>query len=367
MQSAGHGLTARALLTYKCLRVFLCAILCVALALKASLFFYHTAQVVRYPYEWSTMDGYYVYYGMRLLEGLPIYFGYDSLLHPFEYVPLYPVAIGALASIFGPGVWYERCFGIACSVGIAALVGFAVNRRTGGKFAGAAAGLMFFGPAAISVWYVVRGIDIFAAFLALAGVVVASEFKRNAAPRLFAAVVIFVLAFYAKQTAIFPAAAAMAFVFLRDVKKGILMGGAFCFFASMAFVAIQALSGGWFWENAFATTAGNPYATGRLLFFLRDYFIAVPLIFPIACIQAARGVHRRPDIWTLYFLFTLLAALLAGKAGAALSYFVPLYSATCICFGLVIGDKALAGKWRGLHIALLLVAIAQVVLMAQVF
>jgi hypothetical protein len=145
----------------------------------------------------------------------------------------------------------------------------------------------------------------------------------------------------------------------RDVKKGLFMGISFFSGITVIFLALQALSDGWFFENAFVTTSSDPYAVGRLLAFSRDFFMSLPLLLPIAFIQAARGLSRKPDIWTLYFLFTLLAALLAGKAGAALSYFVPFYSAICICGGIALGDIAFAQKRRASHIALLLLILCQ--------
>lgn len=362
MQSAGRSLTAKEFLSYERLRTILYILICSALLLRASIFFFRGACAVSYPYEWSTMDGYYVFFGERLLAGEPIYSSYESLLMPFEYVPLYPAVIGVLARVFGHAVWYERCLSLLFAVGISALLARVVNRRTRSKAASAAAALLFFGPAAISIWYIVRGIDIFATVVGLLGIVVVAESEKHSPRRIAAATIIFVLAFYIKQTTVFPAAAATVFLMSRDFKKGFLMGISFFAGVAVIFLALQALSGGWFFENAFVTTSRNPYAFGRLLAFSRDFFRYLPLLLPIAFIQAARGLSRRPDIWTLYFLFTLLAALLAGKAGAALSYFVPLYSAICICVGMALGDNALAEKRRALHTAVLLLILCQAAL-----
>jgi hypothetical protein len=359
MKKDGQGQIAAKKLEYKRLRGFLAVIVCLVFLAKALFFFYQSYKIVSYPYEWSTMDGYYVFYGMRLLALKPIYFSYESLLMPFEYVPLYPAIIGILARVFGPAVWYERSFSLLCALGIATLSACFVNGRTKNKFAAAVAGLMFFGPAAIAAWYIVRGIDLFAAFLALLGIAAVVESEEHSIRRLAVSTAIFVLAFYAKQTTVFAAAAAVLFVLSRNVKKGMLMGISYAICTGVFLLIFQAISGGWFFENAFVTTSQNPYALGRLLLFFRNYFISVPLVFAIACIQASRGLSRKPDVWTLYFLFTLLSTVLAGKAGAGLSYFVPAYSATCICAGMALGDATIKEKKRELHIALLLVLLVQ--------
>ncbi len=362
MQNAGRSPTTKEFLSHERLRTVIYILICSALLLRALIFFFRGACAVSYPYEWSTMDGYYVFFGERLLAGEPIYSSYESLLTPFEYVPLYPVVIGALARVFGHAVWYERCLSLLFAVGISALAARAVHRRARSKAASVATALLIFGPAAISVWYIVRGIDIFAAVVGLLGIVVVAESEKHSLRRIAAATVIFVLAFYIKQTTIFPAAAATVFVMSRDFKKGLLMGISLFAGIAVIFLALQAWSGGWFFENAFVTTSSNPYAVGRLLAFSRDFFRYLPFLLPIAFIQAARGLSRKPDIWTLYFLFTLLAALLSGKAGAALSYFVPLYSAICICVGMALGDIAFAEKRRAPHTVVLLLILCQAAL-----
>lgn len=359
MQSAGGSPTARKVVSDPRLHFVLFTLIGVILSAKALIFFFRAGRVVGYPYEWSTMDGYFVFYGTRLIAGNPIYFSYKSLLMPFEYVPLYPAVVGTLARVFGHGVWYERAFSLLCAVGIASVTARAVNERTGKRGTAVVAAVLFFGPSAITVWYIVRGIDLFAAFLGLLGVAVLAGTEDHTARRLAVATVIFILAFYAKQTAVFPAAAAITFVLSRNLKRGIIMGVSFAIGVGVVFLIIQTLSGGWFFENAFLTTSRNPYHFGRLLWFARDYLLCVPLVFLIAVTQAGRGISRRPDAWSLYLVFTLLATLLAGKGGAALSYFVPLYSATCICAGLLLGDPALAEKRRVWHLAAVFLILLQ--------
>ena len=348
-QKTSRCSTAKKILSDERLRAASLILICSALFVRASIFFFRAFHAVSYPYEWSTMDGYFVFFGERLFAGAPIYSSYESLLTPFEYVPLYPVIIGALAQVFGHAVWYERCLSLLFAVGIAGLTARVVGRRVKSKAASAAAALLFFGPAAISVWYIVRGIDIFAAVAGLLGVVVLAEPGKLSPRRIAVATGIFILAFYIKQTTIFPAAAATVFVMSRDFKRGVLMGVSFVAGVAIIFLALQTLSGGWFFENAFATTARNPYAIGRLLVFAKGFFMCIPFLLPIAIFQAARGLSRKPDIWTLYLLFTIMSALLSGKAGAALSYFVPLYSAVCICVGMALGAGATTEERRALH------------------
>ncbi|RJP22234.1 MAG: hypothetical protein C4520_08525 [Candidatus Abyssobacteria bacterium SURF_5] len=319
------------------LQHFLFLSICALLALKTFLFIVQVSKTLIYPFEWSTMDGYFVFYGLRLLSGSPIYFSYQSLLMPLEYVPVFPLVIGALAKVFGPAVWYERAFSLLCACGMAAIIVRAVSKNSTNRLAPAFAGLLFFAPASLSIWFVVRGIDITAAFLALAGVAAVS--RPQVSPRRIAlAIALFAAAFYTKQTAIFPAAAAIIyFAAQRQWRHCAFLSAGFIALSAGTFFLLQHLSGGWFLENAFLMTANNPFLPGLLVDLFSKFALTLFIVFPIALYQAGRGIRSAGSIWSFYFFCTLAAAFLAGKAGAALSYFIPLFSAVCIS----------AGQWLG--------------------
>ncbi len=344
MQIGGHELTANKKLSIARLSRGFLGLLAFLLFVRAVIFLVRAALVISYPFDWSTMDGYFVYYGQRLVSGAPIYFGYETILMPFEYVPLYPAVIGILAKIFGPAVWYERSVAVGCSLVIALVIGWATKRATDDKLAAVVSALLFFAPASLSVWYIVRGLDVLALLLALAGLYVMSKSREGGECQIAIATCLFVLAFFAKQTTVFQAMAAIAYMLCRNKKKGIIL--AMCYGGTVVAIVLllQVVTEGWFYENAFLTTSRNPYYPSLLFGFLKDYFLCLFVAFPAALIAAGRGFGRRPDIWILHFLFSLLSAILAGKVGAALSYFLPLFSATCICVGLFLGDSDFAKR-----------------------
>ncbi len=325
--------------------------------LRAVLFFIRAFHVVSYPYEWSTMDGYYVYHGLRLISCTPIYFGYEGILMPFEYVPIYPAVIGLLAQAFGTSVWYERAFGLACSICIATLIFVTVSRETRNRTAAFVSAMMFFGPSELSVWFLVRSIDVLAALLSLGAVFILSR-NTGSKSRLATAAILLVVAFYTKQTSIFAAAAATAFVTTRNPRNGVVFGMSFAFLCASVFLLFQALSGGWFFDNAFLTTSMNPFYFRLLMSHLLRFGLVLFGAFAIAFMYSISSFKRRMDIWSFYFLFALLSTLLAGKAGAALSYFIPLFTAVCIQTGFCLADEEFnpwAPRFRTILFALLLV------------
>jgi hypothetical protein len=320
-----------------------------------------------YPFEWSTMDGYFVYHGMRLVAGQPIYFGYESILMPFEYVPLYPAVIGSLAAVFGPGVWYERLFGLACALTIALLIDIIVARRTSDRVAAAIGGLFFLAPSVLAVWYLVRGLDIFALLLALAGVYAVERAEEHGMNWALLGTFFFVAAFFTKQTALFPALAALLYAACRDRKKSMIMALSFGGAVLSIVFLLQFLTHGWFFENAFVTTSKNPFLVRILLDLLKSYSLWLFIAFPVAFYHAARNIGRRPDIWALYFFATLLSVGLAGKLGAALSYFIPLLSATCISLGLFLGDDLMKTKRPRIASAVAVLLVVQTLVLFHSF
>ncbi|MBI5117462.1 hypothetical protein HZA56_13380 [Candidatus Poribacteria bacterium] len=341
-------------------RKYLTLLLCGFLSVASSWFIVRALRTISYPYEWSTMDGYFLYYGSRLVNGLPIYFSYELLSMPFEYVPVYPAIIGILAKLFGLGVWYERAFSLACSLAVAALIGrvvFKTNRNLPSAFC---AGLLFLAPGPLAVWHLVRGIDALAALLGLAAIaLVAGANPDRMTWRVFVAAVLLVLAFYTKQTALFAAATVIAYLLSQRFRCGIVTGGAFAVACGLLFLLLQSITGGWFYENAFVTTSSNPFLLSLLMQLLRDFCLVLFAAIPVAAAQALRSVKRANTIWTYYFIFALLAALLAGKMGAALSYFIPLFTAVCINTGLWLGDTALYERRPRVFVASLVLLIIQ--------
>jgi hypothetical protein len=334
-------------------------LICVLLTVQALLFLVRAAHIVLYPFEWSSMDGYFVYYGMRLVSGEPIYGPYELARMPFNYVPVYAAIAGFLANIFGSGVWYERAFSLICTMGIAALIFRAVSSSRSNRAAAFIAMLMLFAPAAISVWFIIRGIDSLSTFLSLLGILMVSADERRWKIMVPLGTGVLILAFFTKQTMLFPAIAAIIYVFSRKPRWGIAMGAVYGISVAVFALALEFLSGGWFIENTFVVHLITPSVPGQLLHRLTDFGVILFAAFPVACMQAFQGIRRRPDVWTLYFFSTLVIAMLAGKYGAAISYFIPLLTAVCINVGMWIGDLRLREHHSRLYTCTVLLILAQ--------
>ncbi len=318
--------------------------LCLILGLKAIIFFSRFLLVAAYPYEWSAMDGYFIYHGLRLISGEPLYHAYDSVRMPFNYVPLYAVVAGIMAKAFGPGAWYERAFSMTCAVFIAILIYRAVIEANGNRMAGLFASLLLFAPAALSVWFIVRGIDVLATLLMLAAALAVSSGERPSRGNVIVSILLLAAAFYTKEPTIFVTAGVITYLSTRDFKLGVAAGIAYCLIVLALLGIIQLLSDGWFLENTVIMHSTHPR---HLKFFvdpLRTFLVSLFVVFPLAFVWACRGIGRKPDIWAIYFFSTLFSTFLAAKVGSALNYFIPLFTATCINVGLWLGDKHFFAK-----------------------
>lgn len=319
-------------------------------------------RILAYPYEWSSMDGYFVAYAQRLLAGHAIYSAHSTPPMGFEYVPGYLVALGPLNALFGPGVWVERGLAFALTLGTAAAAGHIVRMRSGSLVWGLIASALCVAPPLFGEWYLVRGLDVLVLVVGLAATFILAEAPLQRGAVVIAAAVLYVLAFYCKQTAIFPWAAGAAIVFVRERRHVPLFLGVSVGLGVAVGVALQAWSGGWFWNNAFATTAQNPFyprlLLGLLMVFL-PWTVLVPGFAAVAAVAEPRVALKHP--WALYWVACAASIPLAGKLGAATVYFLPVYIASII-WGCQRAPAWVARLWPRWGAALAMAAIAQLLL-----
>ena len=131
------------------------------------------------------------------------------------------------------------------------------------------------------------------------------------------------------------------FFFQRRWKDAATILVGFAPLSLLVFLLLELFTGGWFFENAFLMTANNPFYPHLFLDLFFQFLRATLFLFPLAFYQAVKKVNSSSSIWSFYFFSTCAALLLAAKAGAALSYFIPAFSATCILCGLWLSDHHL--------------------------
>jgi hypothetical protein len=150
---------------------------------------------------------------------------------------------------------------------------------------------------------------------------------------------------YTKQTAVFTVAAALSYVFLRDIKRALLAGAGLALVAGSVFWLINVATEGHWWINIIQANV-NAFDYRRTLFLFRQWFRLHTLFVLLA---AGYFIYElfwdRLSAYSLWFFFALGVGALSGKWGAGFGYFNTAVAAACLTSGLAL-NKLRNGQWR---------------------
>ncbi len=147
---------------------------------------------------------------------------------------------------------------------------------------------------------------------------------------------------YTKQTAVFTVAAALSYVFLRDVRKALLAGAGLALAAGALFWLINVATQGEWWVNIIQANV-NKFDYRQTLFLFRQW-LGLHTLFAVlgACYFVYELFWDRLSAYSLWFLFALGIGALSGKWGAGFGYFTTAVAAACLTSGLALG-KLMSG------------------------
>jgi hypothetical protein len=301
-------------------------------ALHLAVFAYLIARRVAYPFDLEWMEGGMLLHAARLLHGQPLYGPPALEFVPFLYTPLYPLALAALAKLFGVRYVIGRVVSLA-ALGAALAVGYRAARRAGAARSLAAAAMAAVVAAFpfTGAWYDLVRADELALALAAAGItlVIGRPTVRAAA----VAAALLCAGYWAKQNNLALIACAPVLLALgpRAGRAGRVAAYAAVVTAGAGWVAIlNGHSDGWLW-NWIAR------AHARHFFFTRRAFYDAPLDFarglpaPLAALCALlvvaiarRTLTRAHAQWTLVAGAGLgMSCLSAGTAWAFTNARIP--------------------------------------------
>ena len=212
------------------------------------------------------------------------------------------------------------------------------------------AALLFVGSPYIYHWAPLFRVDLIGLALTLGGLYAVYRYAPRPTSQaegrkswlLWLAVVLFVAALYAKQSFLFAPAAALAYLFFFvDRRQAILMAAAIGLLGGGIFLAINALTGGSFWQSMVVTNV-NPFLWPEFWQQQADFFGTFAVLALLAGwylvdkFVRRRAVPLREKVspLDLYLPAALLSVLLAGKAGAWENYFFEALLALALCAGL---------------------------------
>ncbi|MBU0677914.1 MAG: hypothetical protein KJ626_07325 [Verrucomicrobia bacterium] len=322
-----------------------------------------------YPYELEWMEGGMVDQVARIIAGKPLYAAPALSFVPYTYTPLY-LHLCAWASRFtGLSFMTLRLVAFLSTLGCFFMIFLVVVRETRSAFfaflsCGLFAAMYHLGGS----WYAVARADMLLFFLMLVGVYLLQDRKEHIL-KTAAAAVLFCLAFFCKQTALFVCAplAVYTLVFFRGVNRIVFP----LIVAGLIFAGTwwqDSISDGWFSFYVFELPAHHRLVPFRIAsFWIKD--ILSPL-FITSCLCAVYGLSllRSRNFKKFFFAFLVLGGLVCAsflvriRTGAFANTVLPAYLGAAVFFGIAAHSVMMSIRNTGVthfYNAVLLACLAQ--------
>jgi hypothetical protein len=300
----------------------------------------YAVDLFRWPFDYDQGEGFELYDAILYSQGEWPY--RDNAVYPFyasNYPPLFHLLIVPLLAIFGPRVVAGRLVSFAATLITGGTIFAVVRRKVDGWLIPLVSGLAFLasnyvylvGPLCRMHMTMVMFETLAVAFIA------GFEHPRHGKRNLILGLLMLLCAGYTKQMAVFTVAAALFYVFLRDVKKAILAGVALAAVVGVIFWLLNVATGGQWWVNTIQANV-NEYDYRQTIFLFGQWFRLHTLFVVLAAAYLAYELFwDRLSAYSLWFLFSLGAGALSGKWGAGFGYFTTAVAAACLTSGLALG------------------------------
>jgi hypothetical protein len=308
----------------------------------------YAVNLFRWPFDYDQGEGFELNDAILFSQGQWPY--RDNGVYPFyasNYPPLFRLLIVPLLPIFGPRLVAGRLLSFVATLVTAATIAVIVRRKTGGWSIPALSGLAFLasnyvyliGPLCRAHMTMVMFETLAIAFIA--------EFQhpRHGQRNLILGLVLLLCAGYVKQMAVFTVAAALGYVFLRDIKKAVVSGLALAAVAGAIFWMLNVATAGQWWVNIIQANV-NDYEYADTVFLFRQWFRLHALFVLLAAGYLIYELFwDRLSAYSLWFFFALGTGALSGKWGAGFGYFTTAVAAACLASGLALG-RLVTGSWK---------------------
>jgi hypothetical protein len=306
----------------------------------------YAVDLFQWPFDYDQGEGFELYDAILYSRGEWPY--RDNAAYPFyasNYPPLFHLLIIPLLSIFGPRVIAGRLVSFVATLITGGAIFAVVRRKVSGWLVPLVSGLSFLasnyvyqiGPLCRMHLTMVMFETLAIAFIA--------EFEQPEHGRrnLILGLLMLLFAGYTKQMAVFTVAAALLYVFLRDVKKAIAAGVALAVVAGAIFGLLNVLTQGQWWINVIQANV-NEFDYRQTVFLFGQWFRLHTVFILLAVGYLAYELFwSRLSVYSLWFLFSLGAGALSGKWGAGFGYFTTAVAAACVASGLALGRVLKAG------------------------
>jgi hypothetical protein len=302
-----------------------------ALALGCLVSLVRVAAWVPQPFQLTYGEGPLLGVASRVAHGLSCY--PDPRPLPYMINPYGPVGYYLLAGVVklcGVSFTMPRMAIVASAICCAVFIALLLRRWTGSALVGVMFGALYLTMPVVLRWLFILRVDLIGVALSLAGLNFFTTSKRW-----LLSVPFFIVAFFCKFT--FVAAPVACFIYMFSTKewqKALKFAGSCFALGTIAFLASQLWTGGWFTFDTVWASAVHPF---RLRHFL-DPMLGeltdnlVPLLLTVALCYR-RHSHQDYSLPWIYLVFSFVTMISRGKLGADSNYFLEWEAALCLCLG----------------------------------
>lgn len=322
-------------------------LLSIALLASSAYFVHHGWQALTFPYALDYGEGPILDQVMRLARGENIY-RIDLASPPYviaNYPPLFVLAQLPALWVAEPALWYGRLISLASAVATAIFLGLAVHAVSRDRFAAIVSSLVFLSIPYVAYWSALDRVDSLALLLSWAGlyVIVRWPDRRWA---LASAVALMVAAAFTRQTywIAAPLAATTWLWQRRGPDRAIALAATVGAIGLALVLGLNTASGGGFFFSVVGANV-NEFGWARLVGYLGKMLRHMPFLLAGSLLALALSVRsRQPVRWLLgpYLAASGLTALLAGKIGSNVNYFLELSAGLSLGAGVLL--TALPGR-----------------------
>ncbi|MAS34603.1 MAG: hypothetical protein CL610_11385 [Anaerolineaceae bacterium] len=331
-------------------RILMAAALVILIGLLG-VYVVYASNLIQFPFDYDQGEGFELVDTILFSQGQWPYL--DTEIYPFyssNYPPLFHVIAAPFVWLFGPGYAYGRLLGFLGTLVTATAIGYAVYRDGQQRLIAILSGLAFLASNTIyHIGPLFRQHMTMVMFEMLAVLVLAHANElgnpQQRRSRLVLGLVLILAAGYTKQLAYATAIAALAFLFIRNPRRGILYGLGFGLVGAAIFVGINVATNGQWWLQTITANVNTfyPHQTVGLfqLWFGLHGFLIVPAVLYIVY----EFYFDRISIYSLWWMVAVANSILSGKWGAGDSYFATAIAATCVLSGLF-AARTLNRRWQ---------------------
>ena len=300
----------------------------------------YAGNLFRWPYDYDQGESFELYDAVLHSRGEWPY--RDSSVYPFyssNYPPVFHILNIAFFPLFGQTLLSGRVLSFIITLLTAFAIGWTVRRRTGDVFIPLISGLAYtasnfvyhIGPLCRQHLTMVFFETLCVFFIA------GTEDPRHGKRNLVLGLACLFLAGYAKQLAVFTAAAVFGYLLLRNLKRALVSVVIFGALFGLIFLAINWATDGQWWLNTISANV-NEYMFPQLIALTRSW-LKVHTVFIVLAVGMViyEAYFGSLSVYALWFICALGTGVMSGKWGAGEAYWVSSVAAAIILSGFALG------------------------------